>query len=339
MRLTRRATLLAAVILAAPALAFLQDGKPAEYSPQPPQDLFEVVKVVDGDTVHVMRDGKVEKLRLLSVDTEEKLSGRGGSATKPETVYGEECALWAKEVIDAVAKEGKPAHVGLAFPGGDERRDIYGRLLCHVILPDGTDFNLMLVQLGKSPYFNKYGNSKICHAAFEEAQAAAQKEKLGIWDPKTNEPKTPGAPAAKRPYDTLLPWWNARAEAIDDYREQLANGDSNVAEADLATSVEAAFKKGPEEVVVFGQIFKIYDEDDGSQTVAFRRGSKETEIKVRIAKEHVAAHAKLDLAGSLNEFRQNYLYVKGELKRGKTCFEMKSTSPEQWRLAGPEPKK
>ena len=103
MRLTRRATLLAAVILAAPALAFLQDGKPAEYSPQPPQDLFEVVKVVDGDTVHVMRDGKVEKLRLLSVDTEEKLSGRGGSATKPETVYGEECALWAKEVIDAAS--------------------------------------------------------------------------------------------------------------------------------------------------------------------------------------------------------------------------------------------
>jgi len=338
MRLTRRAALLAALFLTAPALAFLQDGKAAGYSPTAPKELFEVVKVVDGDTVHVLRNGEVEKLRLLSVDTEEKLSGSGGSATKPETVYGEECALWARELIEGLAKDGKPARVGLTFPAGEERRGTYGRLLCHVILPDGTDFNLLLVKLGKSPYFNKYGNSRICHDEFVKAQAEAREAKLGIWDPKTNTPKTEGAPVAKRPYDRLLPWWNVRAAAIEDFRSRLAEGDASVAEADQAASVNAVFEKSARKAEIFGQIYKVYDEDDGSQTVAFRRGSKETEIKVRIPKEHVAAHAKLDLTGTSAEFRQNYLYFKGSMKRGKTCFEMQSTSPDQWRLAGPEPK-
>ena len=63
--------------------------------------------------------------------------------------------------------------VGLAFPDGVEANDVYGRLLCHVILADGTDFNLKLVELGKSPYFNKYGNSRICHDEFVATQAAA----------------------------------------------------------------------------------------------------------------------------------------------------------------------
>jgi hypothetical protein len=80
-----------------------------------------------------------------------------------------------------------------------EERDVYGRLLCHLILPDGRNFNLLLVELGKSPYFNKYGNDLICHQAFVDAQARARKAQKGIWDPKTNVPKTEGAPSARRP--------------------------------------------------------------------------------------------------------------------------------------------
>src|SRR6185369_6915200 len=110
-----------------------------------------------------------------------------------------------------LGKDGESPKIGLLFPGGVEQRDVYGRLLCEVILPDGTNYDLMLVKLGKSPYFNKYGNDQVDHAAFVAAQKKAQEEKLGIWNPKANEPETKGAPSAKRPYAELLPWWDARA--------------------------------------------------------------------------------------------------------------------------------
>src|SRR5262245_41079351 len=106
-----------------------------------PEVTVEVVKVVDGDTLDVRLEGEVVPLRLLSVDTEEKLSGRPlASPTKPQTVFGEETAQWAREFFAAL---GRPARIGLAFPEG-RRRDPYGRLLCHVLLPDGRDFNLLL---------------------------------------------------------------------------------------------------------------------------------------------------------------------------------------------------
>ena len=127
---------------------------------EPPSVLFEVKRVVDGDTIHVQRGEELEKLRLLSVDTEEVIRGGGfSSSSKPQTVFGTECAEWAKSFFDGLANEDGETRVGLWFPEGKEARDVYGRLLCHVVLEDGTDFNLMLLQKGKSPYFNKYGNS------------------------------------------------------------------------------------------------------------------------------------------------------------------------------------
>ena len=157
--------LLAGLALLSPTL------RPAGATPQVdsastkrPAELFEVVRIVDGDTLHILREGQTEKLRLLSVDTEEKIiPGRKGSASKPQTVFGEETRLWTEAYLEDYRDASGKLSIGLAFPGGKEARDVYGRLLCHVVMPDGTDFNLLLVELGKSPYFNKYGNSLISH--------------------------------------------------------------------------------------------------------------------------------------------------------------------------------
>src|SRR5688572_15294746 len=145
-----------------------------------PAELLEIERVVDGDTVWVRRAGAVEKLRLLSVDTEERLGkGHAASATKPQTVFGEETALWATELLLKGAKDGAKARVGVLFPDGREQRDVFGRLLCHLMLPDGTDYNLLLVEQGWSPYFTKYGHDTVCHAAFVAAQAEARKAGRG----------------------------------------------------------------------------------------------------------------------------------------------------------------
>lgn len=307
-----------------------------------PTELYEVATVVDGDTIHVMRGGVKEKLRLLCVDTEEKLAGNASlSATKPETLFGQETAAWAQTFFPEHCTVGGVVKVGLMFPGGVERRDVYGRLLCHVVLPDGVDYQVLLVRLGKSPYFNKYGNSTTHHAAFVEAQRAAQRERLGIWNPATNRARTPGEIEVVRPYERLLPWWDARAQAIDQARARHARNPVLNVDAELPEQLRvAAFaSEGGATVQVFGSIERIFDEDDGSLTLLLRTGAKETAVRVRIAAKHVAAFDVADLRLRADgEYVQNYLVFTGRLVPGaRGGFELWLEKSGDWRLGGPEP--
>lgn len=316
---------------------------PQETKPAPPTELYDVTRVIDGDTIWIQREGKEEKLRLLSVDTEEKITGRPNtSTTKPETVFGEETAVWARDFFADLAEEDGPARVGLRFPAEEETRDIYGRLLCHVILADGRDFNLLLVELGKSPYFNKYGNSRICHEDFVRAQKEARKAQLGLWHPETNQPRTEGAPAAKRPYDLLLPWWQARADAIDAFRaaQEADETGCGVVDAESPTQLFLAQQHCAEseenQVVVFGSIDRFFDERDGSLTVLFRTSERDDAFRASLPANRSKELESL-LRTSTEEMRQNYLFVRGHLVRGSRGFRMDASSPEAWRLAGPEP--
>jgi micrococcal nuclease len=295
----------------------------------------EVVRVVDGDTLDVRLDGEVVPLRLLSVDTEEKISGRPlTSPTKPQTVFGQETADWARALF---AELGEPARVGLAFPEG-RRNDSYGRLLCHVLLPDGRDYNLLLVELGKSPYFNKYGNSLVAHAAFVTAQASARARGLGIWDPATNRARTPGAPSAVRPYAELLPWWDARAAAIEAFRAADRGGpEAPISHEDpegLARGFERCRSRQEVRVTVFGAIERFYEEPDGSLTALLRSGDRTTSLRAEVsAAERPALEPRL--RASTEEFRQNYLYVTGRLERGPRGFLLTGARDPDWRLAEP----
>lgn len=311
------------------------------WKPVPPTELYDVEKVVDGDTVHIQRGGKLEKLRLSCVDTEEKFATNSTDPTKPSTVFGEDCAQWAAKFFADLAKPGEKPKVGLKFAGDREERDVYGRLLCHLILPDGRNFNLLLVELGKSPYFNKYGNDLVCHELFVAAQSRARNANRGIWDPATNVPKTEGARSARRPYEKLLPWWDARAEAIESYRAAAAKDAEHVAAADMPHELERALAtsaKG-EDVSIFGSIQRIFREDDGSVTVLFRTGDKQPAFRAKFAREHVAKYEGLGLdKRDDEEFVQNFLWVKGRVVKGARGFDMACEDPARWRVAGPEPK-
>jgi len=301
-----------------------------------PAVTVEIVKVVDGDTLNVLLDGEVVPLRLLSVDTEEKISGRPlTSPTKPQTVFGEETAQWAREFF---AAPGEPARIGLAFPEG-RRRDTYGRLLCEVLLPDGRDFNLLLVEQGRSPYFNKYGNSLVAHEAFVRAQASARAAQLGIWNPATNRARTPGAPSALRPYEELLPWWEARAQAIDAFRARAAREPDTLFSHEDAAGFERAFefcRADPERrVTVFAAVERFFDEQGGSLTALLRSGDERTSLRATILAEQRPALEPW-LRASTQEFRQNYLYATGRMERNERGFCLTGTSPADWRMAEPE---
>ena len=300
-----------------------------------PAELFEVTRVVDGDTIHITRAGETEKLRLLSVDTEEVIRGGSSSATKPQTVFGTECAAWAQSYFEDLEDAQGVAKVGLWFPDGREARDIYGRLLCHVVLEDGTDFNLLLLEEGKSPYFNKYGDSKGFDAEFRAAQRAAQAAGIGIWDPSTNAAKTVGAPSAKRPYQRLMPWWEARAQAINRFRAKHAAAPHRFVDASAPEQLEAVTRASdpePARVEVFGALDRIFNEEDGSRTVLFRTSDRRKALRVRIPKEQVDAHASLGLDELNGEFRQNYVWVTGALSWTGRGYDITSNDPASWRV-------
>ncbi|MEM8711146.1 MAG: thermonuclease family protein [Planctomycetota bacterium] len=297
-----------------------------------PTELFSVLWVVDGDTIHIERGGKREKLRLLSIDTEEKYNKGNVSETKPYTRFGEQATGWAQGFLMPRSPEDGQVMVGLRFPGGVEAYDIYGRLLCHVVTAEGIDFNLLMVRTGLSPYFNKYGNSRIDHTRFVELAAKAKSERRGIWDQRTNEG------GKRRPYGRLIPWWQARADAIDAHRVKASEAPLRYVAADDPDALEASLANGPERVTVLALVDRFFEEDDGSRTVLLRSGDKRRSLRVSIPKDQREAMARHDLDHAKEDFRQNYFLIDGTLKRGKRGFDLTGVGVDDWRLAGPGPR-
>jgi endonuclease YncB( thermonuclease family) len=333
-----------AVLLCWPALPWstLQEGPPERVAPAAeaaamPGDVVEVdvVEVIDGDTLTVRLDGEVVSLRLLSVDTEEKIRGAAsGSASKPETVFGEETKLWAKELFAGL---GAPPRVGLAFPEG-RRADVYGRLLTHVILPDGRDYNLLLVELGKSPYFDKYGYSRRMHAEFVAAEARARAAELGIWNPATNRARTSGAPSAVRPYAELLPWWEARAQAIEAFRGRAEGEPGRWILAEDSAALQLAFETARSDpaarVGVLAEIERLFEESDVSLTVLLHPGDAQHALRAELP---AALRAELEpvLRATTGEFRQNYLVVTGRMERNARGFALRGAGRVDWQVCAP----
>jgi endonuclease YncB( thermonuclease family) len=176
--------------------------------------------VVDGDTIRV--EGIDGSIRLLSVDTEEKLrskadraaserdfeqylKGKRGDAPRPQkagTPMGEEATEFAKAFFKGAE------HVRLERDDPKEIRGHFGRLLAYAFIKkDGrwTSYNVECVRAGMSPYFTKYGYSHRFHNQLAHAEAEARQAKRGIWNPDTR---------GYGDYDERKAWWNARADFI-----------------------------------------------------------------------------------------------------------------------------
>lgn len=115
-----------------------------------------VTKVIDGDTLDI-QDGT--RVRMLGINTPEK----GQS-------YFEEATDRLKELV--LEKE-----VCLERDKSDKGK--YGRLLRHVFI-DGKNVNLLLVREGYANVYFVSPDTKYSEE-FEEAEALARNEGLGIW--------------------------------------------------------------------------------------------------------------------------------------------------------------
>ena len=117
-------------------------------------DAVTVSRVIDGDTIEVRYEGKVEKVRLLRIDTPER---------------NEKGFYEAKEAL-ADMIQGKNVKLEFETPG-EVQRDRYGRFLCYVFF-EGININVEMVKRGHSKFWTKYGVGKY-KKAFIKAEIEA----------------------------------------------------------------------------------------------------------------------------------------------------------------------
>ncbi len=136
---------------------------------------YEVVRVVDGDTLVVKIDGEEEKVRLIGVNTPE-------STTKKEP-FGKEASDFTKRAL-----EGR--RVYLEFD--TQEKDRYGRLLAYVWLKQHSDeptennirqymFNAILVLEGYAQVMTVPPNVKYSDY-FVKFQREAKEQNKGLWN-------------------------------------------------------------------------------------------------------------------------------------------------------------
>lgn len=121
-----------------------------------------LVKVLDGDTVEVMHDGKAERIRLAQIDCPEKGQPFGQAARR--------------YVLDVAAQKVVTVEV--------ETVDRYGRTVGEIFFSNGTNLNKQIVGAGYAWQYKKYSKDP----AYADLEAEARASRLGLWKDKNPIP-------------------------------------------------------------------------------------------------------------------------------------------------------
>jgi micrococcal nuclease len=134
---------------------------------------LDVIRVVDGDTIHVRRGGEDLTVRFIGMNTPETVK-----QNSPIECYGPEASDYAKALLTG-------QKVTLEYDSSQGQTDQYGRTLAYVWLekPDGS---LSLVNLDEvsQGYARERQYGPVPYAwksQFKAAQAAARTAGVGLW--------------------------------------------------------------------------------------------------------------------------------------------------------------
>jgi micrococcal nuclease len=145
---------------------------PDEVAEQPEalSDVYDVIKVVDGDTIAISMNGKSETLRLIGIDTPETVDSR-----VEVQCFGKEASEKMKSLL-----QGK--RVRLEYDPKEGERDKYKRLLAYVFREDGLHVNKHLIEEGYA-YEYTYDTAYKYQKEFKAAEASAKSAEKGLWAP------------------------------------------------------------------------------------------------------------------------------------------------------------
>jgi len=138
----------------------------------------EILRVYDGDTLHVKTEGGFElKVRLIGIDCPEVAHpARRGKRAEPGQTGGNEALKKLSELLS------------LGFEIKPHGLDVYGRTLGELVLKGKRIANLVLVEEGYCEVYHKAGRSKRAKRGgrfdlgpYELAELRAKAGKLRIW--------------------------------------------------------------------------------------------------------------------------------------------------------------
>jgi micrococcal nuclease len=140
-----------------------------------------VLKVVDGDTLKIEHQGRIENLRLIGIDTPEsrvnkkaqKDAARQHEDLKKILLLGQEATRYVKLLV-------KPRDA-IRVEFDRQIRDKYGRLLGYVYLPNGKMLNEEIVKAGYASLLTYPPNVKYEHK-FLRAYREARENNRGLWN-------------------------------------------------------------------------------------------------------------------------------------------------------------
>jgi len=144
-------------------------------------DRATVIKVVDGDTLDVLVDGRQKRVRLIGIDTSElhesdKLT-RDAARSRCTEAELQELGAQATQFVSHLLSPGDP--VRLEY--GRRRYDDYQRLLAFVWLPDGRLLNELLLCEGYARTLLHHVFRSDYRARFRQCGQQAREEGKGLW--------------------------------------------------------------------------------------------------------------------------------------------------------------
>lgn len=129
---------------------------------------YTISRVIDGDTIYVIVNGKERKIRIMGIDTPEK---EGGFRTAE--CFGDDASIFAKEFL-------KGKRVALLQSKIGDTEDKYGRWLRYVFV-DGRDFGALLIAQGYAESYKRFPHDRKKY--YNELEKKSQKQKNGMWNP------------------------------------------------------------------------------------------------------------------------------------------------------------
>lgn len=138
-----------------------------------------VVKVIDGDTVDVLINGEIKRIRLLGVDAPEK-SPKRNKPNEYDAITNLSClSEWGWRAKNFTFKMLHNKNVYIEFDEIAGLKGYYRRYLAYIYLENGTDFNELLIKNGLARVYKEGKFKKERHYILLEKQAI--RNKVGLW--------------------------------------------------------------------------------------------------------------------------------------------------------------
>ena len=138
----------------------------------------EVLRVIDGDTIEIelsdaMHDRPVTRIRFWGLDCPET-----AKPDRPADPYANE----ATELTRMLTAD----RTVTLYLESHRTRGVFGRVLAHVELPDGTSLNEALLSAGLAVADERWSHSRL--GRYAQLERAAKRAGLGIWSHQGDSP-------------------------------------------------------------------------------------------------------------------------------------------------------